>query len=183
MNNKVLNNRAWLLVLPMLVLVAFSAIIPLMTVVNYSVQDVLGPNARFFTGTEWFHSILNDSALRDAFVRQILFSLTILAIQVPLGIGLQPEARLIHSAMLADTGHYILQRAALCGVIENIIHRHNRHPASLESKVGKAGNPLAVLALKPIAGTEIKTVPPLGAQPFQPQPVSLIGAGRRHGSL
>lgn len=49
MNNKVLNNRAWLLVLPMLVLVAFSAIIPLMTVVNYSVQDVLGPNARFFT--------------------------------------------------------------------------------------------------------------------------------------
>ena len=71
MNNKVLNNRAWLLVLPMLVLVAFSAIIPLMTVVNYSVQDVLGPNARFFTGTEWFHSILNDSALRDAFVRQI----------------------------------------------------------------------------------------------------------------
>ena len=74
MNNKVLNNRAWLLVLPMLVLVSFSAIIPLMTVVNYSVQDVLGPNARFFTGTEWFHSILNDSALRDAFVRQILFS-------------------------------------------------------------------------------------------------------------
>ena len=89
MNNKVLNNRAWLLVLPMLVLVAFSAIIPLMTVVNYSVQDVLGPNARFFTGTEWFHSILNDSALRDAFVRQILFSLTILAIQVPLGIGME----------------------------------------------------------------------------------------------
>ena len=39
MNNKVYNNRAWLLVLPMLVLVAFSAIIPLMTVVNYSVQD------------------------------------------------------------------------------------------------------------------------------------------------
>jgi len=38
MNNKVLNNRAWLLVLPMLVLVAFSAIIPLMTVVNYSVR-------------------------------------------------------------------------------------------------------------------------------------------------
>ena len=43
MNNKVPNNRAWLLVLPMLLLVAFSAIIPLMTVVNYSVQDVLGP--------------------------------------------------------------------------------------------------------------------------------------------
>ena len=88
MNNKVPNNRAWLLVLPMLVLVAFSAIIPLMTVVNYSVQDVLGPNARFFTGTEWFQSMLNDDALQAAFLRQISFSLIILAIQIPLGIGI-----------------------------------------------------------------------------------------------
>ena len=37
------NNRAWLLVLPVFVLVAFSAIMPLMTVVNYSVQDIFGP--------------------------------------------------------------------------------------------------------------------------------------------
>lgn len=88
MNNKVYNNRAWLLVLPMLVLVAFSAIIPLMTVVNYSVQDVLGPNASFFTGTEWFRTMLNDSELQAAFGRQILFSLIILAIQIPLGIGI-----------------------------------------------------------------------------------------------
>ena len=71
MNNKVPNNRAWLLVLPMLVLVAFSAIIPLMTVVNYSVQDVLGPNPSFFTGTEWFRTMLNDSELQAAFGRQI----------------------------------------------------------------------------------------------------------------
>lgn len=88
MNNKVQNNRAWLLVLPMLVLVAFSAIIPLMTVVNYSVQDVLGPHARFFTGTEWFSTMLNDPDLQAAFGRQILFSLTVLAIQIPLGIGI-----------------------------------------------------------------------------------------------
>ncbi len=32
------------MVLPMLVLVAFSAVIPLMTVVNYSVQDTFGNN-------------------------------------------------------------------------------------------------------------------------------------------
>lgn len=88
MNNKVQNNRAWLLVLPMLVLVAFSAIIPLMTVVNYSVQDVLGPHASFFTGTEWFSTMLNDPDLQAAFGRQILFSLTVLAIQIPLGIGI-----------------------------------------------------------------------------------------------
>ena len=88
MNNKIYNNRAWWLILPMLLLVAFSAIIPLMTVVNYSVQDVFDTNTRFFTGTEWFQTMLNDPTLQSALVRQFAFSLTILAIEVPLGIGI-----------------------------------------------------------------------------------------------
>ena len=41
--DKTENNRAWLLVLPVFVLVAFSAIMPLMTVVNYAFQDIFGP--------------------------------------------------------------------------------------------------------------------------------------------
>lgn len=85
--NKVENNKAWFLVLPMLVLVAFSAIIPLMTVVNYSVQDILGRSA-FFVGSEWFVQTLNDSRLQSALMRQFAFSFTILAIQVPLGIAI-----------------------------------------------------------------------------------------------
>ena len=51
---KTWNNKAWFLVLPVLVLVAFSAVIPLMTVVNYSVQDTFGNNVFFWAGTEWF---------------------------------------------------------------------------------------------------------------------------------
>ena len=86
--NKVPNNRAWFLILPMLLLVAFSAIIPLMTVVNYSVQDVFDANTRFFTGTEWFEVMLNDAALQAALLRQFAFSFTILVIEVPLGIGI-----------------------------------------------------------------------------------------------
>lgn len=86
--NKVPNNRAWFLILPMLLLVAFSAIIPLMTVVNYSVQDVFDANTRFFTGTEWFEVMLNDAALQAALLRQFAFSLTVLVIEVPLGIGI-----------------------------------------------------------------------------------------------
>lgn len=86
--SKVYNNRAWWLILPMLLLVAFSAIIPLMTVVNYSVQDVFDANTRFFTGTEWFKEMLNDPALQAAVLRQFAFSLTVLAIEVPLGIGI-----------------------------------------------------------------------------------------------
>lgn len=85
--NKVHNNKAWFLVLPMLVLVSFSAIIPLMTVVNYSLQDILG-NSAFFVGTEWFEKTLNDARFQGALLRQFAFSFTILAIQVPLGIGI-----------------------------------------------------------------------------------------------
>jgi glycerol transport system permease protein len=38
--------------------VAFSAIVPLMTVVNYSIQDIFGPGNAVFVGTEWFEDML-----------------------------------------------------------------------------------------------------------------------------
>jgi glycerol transport system permease protein len=82
------NNRAWFLVLPVLCIVAFSAVIPLMTVVNYSVQDILGPDQRIFVGREWFRKVLTDPELHGALLRQMLFSLSVLALEVPLGIGL-----------------------------------------------------------------------------------------------
>lgn len=81
------NNRAWLGVMPVLLIVAFSAVVPLMTVVNYSVQDILDFNSRFFVGFEWYRETLNDPRFIDAFLRQIIFSITILAIELPLGIA------------------------------------------------------------------------------------------------
>ena len=83
---KTINNRAWFLVLPVLVIVAFSAIIPLMTVVNYAVNDTFGNNQFFWAGLEWFEEMVASERLHDALVRQILFSAIILAIEVPLGI-------------------------------------------------------------------------------------------------
>ena len=83
---KTQNNKAWFLVLPVLVLVAFSAVLPLMTVVNYSVNDTFGNNQFFWAGLEWFEQMVTSSRLHDALGRQILFSVIILAIQVPLGI-------------------------------------------------------------------------------------------------
>ena len=55
--NKIENQKAWLFVLPVVALVAFNAIIPLMTVVNYSVQDTFGNNEFFWAGTEWFQDV------------------------------------------------------------------------------------------------------------------------------
>ena len=83
---KTQNNKAWFLVLPVLVIVAFSAILPLMTVVNYSLSDTFGNNEFFWVGLEWFEDMITSSRLHDALGRQILFSAIILAIEVPLGI-------------------------------------------------------------------------------------------------
>jgi len=84
--NKWGNNKAWLLVAPVIVIVAFSAIIPLMTVVNYSVQEIFGPGQSLFVGTEWFEEILGSYRLHDALWRQFLFSGLVLLIEIPLGI-------------------------------------------------------------------------------------------------
>ena len=85
---KPINHKAWLLVLPVIVCVAFSAVLPLMTVVNYSVQDILSPTQRVFVGTEWFKAVMRDPELHAAFYRQVLFSLSVLAVEIPLGICL-----------------------------------------------------------------------------------------------
>ncbi|MGR9173226.1 carbohydrate ABC transporter permease [Rhizobium sp. KDH_Rht_773_N] len=83
---KTRNNKAWFLVLPVLLLVAFSAVIPLMTVVNYSVQDTFGNNEFFWAGTDWFDDILHSDRFWEALQRNLLFSFIILALQIPLGI-------------------------------------------------------------------------------------------------
>jgi glycerol transport system permease protein len=85
---KPVNQQAWWLVLPVLLSVAFSALIPLMTVVNYSVQDILSPDQRVFVGMEWYQETLRDPELHAALLRQITFSIAVLLIEVPLGIAL-----------------------------------------------------------------------------------------------
>jgi glycerol transport system permease protein len=86
--NKPVNQRAWLLVLPVILCVAFSAVLPLMTVVNYSVQDIISPERRVFVGTEWFASVLRDEDLHAALWNQMRFSLAVLLVEIPLGVGL-----------------------------------------------------------------------------------------------
>jgi glycerol transport system permease protein len=84
--NKTVNNKAWLFVLPVLTLVAFNAFIPLMTVVNYSVQETFGDNTFFWAGVMWFQDVLHSERFHDALLRQLTFTFTILAIEIPLGV-------------------------------------------------------------------------------------------------
>ncbi|HSM42217.1 MAG TPA: sugar ABC transporter permease [Afifellaceae bacterium] len=84
--NKTTNQKAWFFVLPVLLLVAFNAIIPLMTVVNYSVQETFGDNTFFWSGVMWFEQVLTSERFHASLGRQLFFTFTILAIEVPLGV-------------------------------------------------------------------------------------------------
>lgn len=86
--DKTLNNKAWFMVLPVLVLVAFNAIVPLMTVVNYSVQETFGDNVFFFHGVGWFADVLHSERFHAALLRQLIFTAIILVIQIPLGVAI-----------------------------------------------------------------------------------------------
>ena len=59
--DKPIDNRAWFLALPVVLIVAFNAIVPLMTVVNYSVQDTFGNNEFFWNGIGWFQELLDPT--------------------------------------------------------------------------------------------------------------------------
>ena len=80
------NPKAWWLVLPVVLFVGFNAVIPLMTVVNYSVQDTFGNNEFFWAGTDWFVQTLESDRFWAALQRNLLFSIIILALEIPLGI-------------------------------------------------------------------------------------------------
>ncbi len=84
--NKTVNQKAWFFVLPVFAMVAFNALIPLMTVVNYSVQESFGNNEFFWSGVGWFEQVLRSERFHAALLRQILFTSLVLLIQIPLGL-------------------------------------------------------------------------------------------------
>ena len=88
MSAKTENQKGWLFVLPVVVLVAFNAVIPLMAVVNYSVQETFGNNLFFFEGVKWFEQVLHSERFHASLMRQLAFSGIILAIEVPLGVAI-----------------------------------------------------------------------------------------------
>jgi len=119
-------NRAWLGVLPVLLVVAFSAIVPLMTVVNYSVQDILDFNSRYFVGLDWFRETLRDARFIDALQRQLMFSAAVLAIEIPLGIAVArglPRNSGVTSALLIFLAVPLLVPWNVVGTIWQIFAR------------------------------------------------------------
>ena len=114
------------MVMPVMIILLFTAIIPLMTVVNYSVQDILGPTRRVFVGDEWFRDTLRDPNLQRALLRQLIFSTCVLLIEIPLGLGLalvMPRRGAAASAALVLLGMPLLIPWNVVGTIWQIFGR------------------------------------------------------------
>jgi len=119
------NNRAWLFVLPVICSVAFTAVLPLLMVINFSVQDIFGSN-RVFVGAEWFIDVIEDPDIRSSFWRSIAFSVQVLLIQIPLGILLglgMPKKGVLASVALVVMALPLLIPHNVVGTIWQIFGR------------------------------------------------------------
>lgn len=81
------DNRAWLLLLPAVVLLLVIGVLPLLAVVNYGFHDIFTLSDVHWVGLEWFADILGSDRFLASLGRSLLFSALVLSIQVPLGIG------------------------------------------------------------------------------------------------
>lgn len=86
--------RAWLFLIPALVLVAGSALLPLMAVVNYSLHYLTDGCPPEWAGLSNFQDMLSHEPgsfgveFWSATRRQFLFTFCVLAVQIPLGLGI-----------------------------------------------------------------------------------------------
>lgn len=78
--------RSWFFILPALILVGGTTIIPLITIVNFSVHDVFYGNDFIWVGSKWFIKVLHSKEFYHTLLRTFAFSILVLTIEIPLGI-------------------------------------------------------------------------------------------------
>jgi len=83
---KPLKNKSILFILPALLVVGSSTIIPLIAIVNFSVQDMFYGNDFIWVGPKWFVEVLSSKEFYNTLLRTFAFSTIVMAIEVPLGI-------------------------------------------------------------------------------------------------
>lgn len=83
---KPLRKKSILFILPALLVVGGSTIIPLIAIVNFSVQDVFYGNDFIWVGPKWFVEVLSSKEFYSTLFRTFAFSTIVMTIEVPLGI-------------------------------------------------------------------------------------------------
>ena len=83
---KPIKYRSVLFILPALIVVGGSTIVPIVAIVNFSVQDVFYGNDFIWVGPKWFIQVLRSKEFYDTLLRTFAFSTIVMTIEIPLGI-------------------------------------------------------------------------------------------------
>ena len=103
-----LNNRAWWLVAPAIALLTVVGAVPLLAVINFGFHDIFSLRDVHWVGLEWFETILRSDRFLASFGRSLLFSMLVLAIQIPLGISV--------ALLLLSLGRWAVWGLMLCAL-------------------------------------------------------------------
>jgi len=79
-------NRAWILLAPSLFVMAITAVLPLVIVINYSVQDSFAGDQFYWVGLRWFEEIIHSPDFWAAAGRTLVFSAIVISIQFTIGV-------------------------------------------------------------------------------------------------
>lgn len=103
-----LNNCAWWLVAPAIALLTVVGAVPLLAVINFGFHDIFSLRDVHWVGLEWFETILRSDRFLASFGRSLLFSMLVLAIQIPLGISV--------ALLLLSLGRWAVWGLMLCAL-------------------------------------------------------------------
>ena len=81
-----MTQRPWLFLTPTLIIMGLSALLPMMTVVNYSLHYIFAGSQAEYVGLANYSEVLHDPAFRGALLRQLAFSAAVLLVEFPLGL-------------------------------------------------------------------------------------------------
>ena len=82
------DNRAWLMVLPAVALLAFVGAIPLAINAYHSLFDIFTLEAKHWVGMEWYAALLGSPRFYESLGRSLGFSAVVIAVQFPLGLAI-----------------------------------------------------------------------------------------------
>ena len=103
-----IDNRAWILLLPAVLLLGVIGAVPLIAVLNFGFHDIFSLKDVHWVGVEWYADIIGSDRFLASFGRSLLFSALVLSIQVPLGIAV--------ALLLLSCGRWAIWGLMLCAL-------------------------------------------------------------------
>lgn len=97
------DNRAWVFVLPAMLVLAFVGVIPLVINAWHSLFDIFTLDQKFWVGGEWYAEILGSTRFYESLGRSLGFSTAVICVQFPLGLAIalmMPKSGLMRSLCL-----------------------------------------------------------------------------------